>query len=135
MSYNVPILNKVMIVGNVVSDPRISLTTVNKIKVANFRIVSCKKLRTKIANTKEEPCYVSVVAWLRIAEMCENNLKRGDKVFIEGSLQSRELSDTKMSVVEILADHIQILTPKKIVVENSQTTFKDNQDNESNTGS
>jgi single-stranded DNA-binding protein len=52
---------------------------------------------------------------MRLAEICEMNLERGDKVYIEGSLQSKSLNDNKMSIVEILAERIQILTPKKIV--------------------
>lgn len=112
--FNAPMLNKIMIVGNVINDPRISMTASNKIKVANFRIACVRKFRPKSGILKEETCYVSVTAWLGLAEICENNLKKSDKVYIEGSLQSKQLNDSKMSVVEILADRIQILTPKKI---------------------
>lgn len=128
--YSAPMLNKVLIVGNVVSEPRISLTTENKMKVANFRVACSRKFRTKTSGLKEEFCYISIVAWMPIAAICEKNLKKGDKVFIEGSLQNREFAETKMSVVEILAERIQILTPKKIFVEdnvdkeNSTSTLK-----------
>ena len=122
--FNVPMLNKVMITANVINDPRISLTNESKNKVANFRIGSNRKFRTKGGNLKEETCYISVTAWLKLAEICENNLKKGDKVYIEGSLQSKQLSDSKMSVVEILADHIQILTPKKIISNVQETKLE-----------
>lgn len=121
MSYSAPMLNKVLIVGNVVCDPRVSLTNGNKVKVANFRIACVRKFRTKSEGSKEETCYVSVAAWLRLADLCENNLKTGDKVLIEGSLQSREINESKNSVVEILAERIQILTPKKIVVNKDES--------------
>lgn len=124
--YSAPMLNKVLIVGNVVSEPRVSLTTANKMKVANFRIACSRKFRTKTAGLREEYCYVSIVAWMRVAVVCEKNLKKGDKVFVEGSLQSREFSDTKMSVVEILADRIQILTPKKIIVDSEEQNEEQN---------
>jgi single-strand DNA-binding protein len=114
-SYNVPMLNKVFIIGTVVNNPRISLTNHNNNKVANFRIACVRKFRTKNGILKEEVCYISVTCWLRLAEICEKNLVQGDKVYIEGSLQSKQLHDSKMSVVEILADRIQILTLKKIV--------------------
>ena len=113
--FNAPTINKTIITGNVVNDPRVSVTHGNKIKVVNFRIASSRKFRTKTGSLKEEVCYVSVTAWLRLAEICENNLKRGDKVYIEGSLQSKLLNDSKMTIVEILAERIQILTPKKII--------------------
>jgi single-strand DNA-binding protein len=112
--FNAPMINKVIIVGIVVSTPRICSTNVNKIKVTNFRIACSKKFRTKNGVLKEEVCYISVTAWLKLAEICEKNLVQGDKVYVEGSLQSKQLSDSKMTVVEILADRIQILTPKKI---------------------
>jgi single-strand DNA-binding protein len=118
--YNTPTLNKVMIVGNVVSDPRISATNEAKVKVANFRIACNRKFRTKSGVLKEEVCFVSVTAWLKLAEICEQNLRKGDRVYVEGSLQSKTLSDGKTSVVEILAERIQILTPKKIVQLDSQ---------------
>jgi single-strand DNA-binding protein len=115
MSFNVPMINKVMIVGDVVSEPRISLTNSNKIKVANFRIASNRKFRTKSGVFKEENCYVTITVWQKLAEICENNLKQGDKVYVEGSLQSKQLNDSKMTIVEILAERIEILTAKKIV--------------------
>ncbi|MDD5649345.1 MAG: single-stranded DNA-binding protein [Candidatus Nanoarchaeia archaeon] len=116
MSFNVPTINKISITGTVISDPHIGLTNDKKNDVVNFRIASCKKFRTN-EGLKEEYCYVSVTAWLKLANLCKNNLKKNDKVYIEGSLQSRELKDSKTSIVEILADRIQILTPKKIVIE------------------
>lgn len=118
--FSAPIINNVMIAGNVVCEPRISITHGNKIKVANFRIASSRKFRHKSGELHEESCYVSVTAWLQLAELCERNLEKGDKVYIEGSLQNRQISDSKMSVVEILADRIQILTPKKIIVEETE---------------
>lgn len=123
--YNSPMLNRVFIVGSVVNDPRISVTNGNKIKVANFRIACSRKFRTKNGLLKEETCYVNVTAWLRLAEICEMNLVRGDKVYIEGSLQSKHVNDNKLTIVEILAERIQILTPKKIV---SPGFFDNNKD-------
>lgn len=112
--FNVPMINKVAITGIVVNDIKINFTTEKKVKVANFRIAAERKFRSK-GLIKKEFCYVSVTAWLKLADICEQNLKRGDAVYIEGSLQSKQLSEEKMSFIEILADQIQILTPKKII--------------------
>lgn len=119
-NFNVPMLNKVMIVANVANDPKISLTNGNKIKVANFRIVCVRKFRLKSGNLKEETSYVNVTAWMKLAEICENNLQRGDKVYIEGSIQSKQISNSQYSVVGILAERIQILSQKKIIVDRDQ---------------
>jgi single-strand DNA-binding protein len=114
-NYSAPMVNKVMIVGTVVCAPQINLTKGNKVKVANFRIACGRKFRTK-EELKEEYCYVSVTAWLNLAILCEQNLVKGDKVYIEGSLQNRQIKDSEISIVEIRADKIQILTPKKVFI-------------------
>jgi len=125
LHFSAPIINKVIIVGNVVNDPRVSTTIINKIKVANFRIACTRRFKTRLGAQKEETCFVSVTAWTNLAEICEHNLVRGDKVFIEGSLQSKQLNDSTMSTVEILADRIQILTPKKIVTNLQEVQERD----------
>ena len=96
------------------------MTNGNKIKVANFRIVCVRKFRLKSGNLKEETSYVNVTAWMKLAEICENNLQRGDKVYIEGSIQSKQISNSQYSVVGILAERIQILSQKKIIVDRDQ---------------
>jgi len=98
-----------------VCEPKVSLTNENKIKVVNFRIACSRKFRSKNGSLKEETCFVSITAWTKLAEMCENNLKNKDIVYVEGSLQSKNLNDSKITSVEILADKIQILTPKNII--------------------
>jgi len=117
--FNVPMINKVIITGVVLNDPKISLTIENKLKVANFKIVNERKFRLKSGQLKDDNCYVSVIAWFRLAEICERNLKRGDKIYVEGSLQSKQLIDKqnqekRITFIEIVADRIQILTPKRI---------------------
>jgi len=118
--YNTPNLNRVMIVGTVANDPKTSLTNESKTKVCNFKIVSTRKFRVK-NHVKEEPCFINVVAWIKLAELCENNLVKGDKVFVEGMLQSKlkqipNSPDSKVNLIEILAERIQILTSKKIII-------------------
>jgi len=117
--FNVPMINKVIITGVVLNDPKISLTIENKLKVANFKIVNERKFRLKSGQLKDDNCFVSITAWFRLADICERNLKKGDKVYIEGSLQSKQLIDKqnpekKITFIEIVADRIQILTPKRI---------------------
>lgn len=118
--FNAPTINKVMIVGSLVCDPKINPTHRNKLKVANLRIASGRKIKTN-GGLKEDYCYVNITAWLRLADVCEN-LKQGDKIYVEGSLQSRQLNDSKMSFVEIVADRIQVLTPKKIIINHEQNS-------------
>jgi single-strand DNA-binding protein len=100
-------------------DPIINITNETKAKVSNFRIACNRKFRTKSGTLKEEVCFISVTAWLKLAEICEQNLKKSDRVYVEGSLQSKTLPNGA-SIVEILAERIQIFTPKKINTLSSQ---------------
>ena len=53
-----------------------------------------------------------MVVWARLAEICNEYLKKGSPVFIEGRLQSRswEAQDgTKRSSVEVIAQNVQFL--------------------------
>lgn len=115
--FNVPMINELRITGTVVNNPRVDKTKGNNSKVVNFRIANTRKFRTRDGSLKSETTYASVTAWTKLAEICEINLEKGDKVYIKGSLQSKQLADNKMSVLEILAEKIQILTPKKIFVD------------------
>lgn len=129
-TYSAPMINKVMIVGNVVCAPQVNFTKGNKIKVANFRIACGRKFRTK-EELKEEYCYISVTAWLNLATLCEQNLVKGDKVYIEGSLQNRQIKDSELSIVEIRADKIQILTSKKVFIREEGFELEENKDDRS----
>jgi single-strand DNA-binding protein len=128
--FNTPNINKVMMVGNVVSNPHVSVTNETQAKVCNFRIVSNRKYRTKANVLKDEACFINVTAWLRLAEICERNLEKGDRVYVEGLLQSKTLADGRTSVIEILAEKVQILTSKRIMTE--ETYDKENTEEESN---
>ena len=109
-----PILNKVMIVGNLVKDPELRYTSTG-VPVVNFKIASNKRFKDGLGNHKEDVCYIGIVAWQRLAESCSLFLKKGSAVLIEGELRSRlkENDDgTKRSFVEIKALQVQFLDKK-----------------------
>ena len=110
--YRLPAFNKVFIVGNLTKDPDLNLTTKN-IPVANFRIASSRKFKAANGDRKEEVCYVNVTAWLKLAEACKDKLRKGDSVFVEGRLQSKNWTDSKgeaKNSIEILAERVQFLS-------------------------
>ena len=62
---------------------------------------------------KEEATFVRVVTWDKRAEVCNEYLKKGSPVCIEGRLQSRswEAQDgTKRSTIEVIANSVQFLS-------------------------
>jgi single-strand DNA-binding protein len=87
-------VNKVILVGNVGSDPEIK-TFNNGGKVANFSLATTEKWRDK--KTQE---YVSKTEWTKISvfseglvSVIERYVKKGVKLYIEGRLQTRKWTD------------------------------------------
>ncbi|MBN2357674.1 single-stranded DNA-binding protein [candidate division KSB1 bacterium] len=109
-----PDINNVLIAGNLTSDP-IFRKTANGTSVINFYIASNRKYRDNSGIWRENICYVGVVAWHRLAEACNDVLKRGCSVLIDGELQSRNWHNddgTTRNVVELRARRIQFLDRK-----------------------
>ena len=87
-------LNKVMIIGNLGADPEVR-TFQNGGKVCNLRIAtseSWKDKNTGERRDKTEWHSVSIFAE-GLVRICEQYLKKGSKIFVEGSLQTRKWQD------------------------------------------
>src|SRR3989338_8814532 len=103
--------NKVLILGNLTRDPELRYIPSGQ-AVTSFTVAVN---RTYLANTgekKEEVSFIRVVVWGRHGEVCNEYLKKGSSVFVEGRLQSRswEAQDgTKRSTVEVVALTVQFL--------------------------
>ena len=87
-------LNKVMLIGNLGADPEIR-TFGNGGKVCNLRIATSDTWRDKSTGERREKTEWHTVAIFSegLVRVCEQYLKKGSKVFIEGSLQTRKWQD------------------------------------------
>ena len=103
-------LNRVLMIGNLTKDPELRYTP-SGTAVANLRIAVNSTYKDQSGNKKEETCFVTVVVWSKQAETCNQYLKKGRPVFIEGRLISRswEAEGKTRSVMEIRADRVQFL--------------------------
>ncbi|MCX5681822.1 MAG: single-stranded DNA-binding protein [Candidatus Omnitrophica bacterium] len=105
-------LNKVFLIGNLTKDPELRYTP-NGIAVVNLRIAVNRRFRDRASGElKEETCFITVTAWDKQAEACNQYLKKGSPIFVEGTLQSRswETSDKqKRSTIEVRAERVQFL--------------------------
>ncbi len=113
-----PHLNRVLIVGNLTRDPELRYTSTG-VPVANFKIASNKKYKDEAGCSKEDVCFIGIVAWQKLAESCNKYLKKGSAVMVEGELRSRfkENDDgTKRNLIEIRAFQIQFLDKKSETV-------------------
>jgi single-strand DNA-binding protein len=87
-------LNKVMIIGNLGNDPDIR-TMQNGGKVCNLSIATSDSWKDKNTGERREKTewHRVVVFNEGIVRVCENYLKKGSKVFIEGSIETRKWTD------------------------------------------
>ena len=81
-------LNKVMIIGNVGSEPEMRFTP-NGNPVTSFRVATNRVYNTVDGERKEETEWFTVVAWGRLAEQCNQFLVKGQRVYTEGRLHTR----------------------------------------------
>ena len=85
-------MNKAMVIGNLGNDPEIRYTQ-SEIPVATFSVASIERWKDSNGNKQERTEWHRVVAWRRLAEVCGEHLHKGDKVFIEGKMQTRKWED------------------------------------------
>ena len=81
-------LNKVMIIGNVGSEPEMRFTP-NGNPVTSFRVATNWMYTTADGERKQETEWFTVVAWNKLAEQCNQFLTKGRLVYAEGRLRTR----------------------------------------------
>ena len=81
-------LNKVMIIGNLGSEPEMRFTP-NGNPVTSFRVATNWVYTTPEGERKQETEWFTVVAWNRLAENCNQFLTKGQRVYAEGRLRTR----------------------------------------------
>ena len=104
-------LNKVLLIGNLTKDPELRYTP-NGTAVANLRLAVNRKFKDRNGELKEETCFITVTAWDKQAEICNQYLQRGRAIFVEGLLQSRSWDTPegqKRSAIDVRAERVQFL--------------------------
>lgn len=85
-------VNKVILVGNLGQDPELRYTG-SGTAVCNLRLATTESYKDSNGEWVEKTEWHSVVAWARLAEICNEYLKKGSQVYFEGSLQTRSWDD------------------------------------------
>jgi len=104
-------LNKVLLIGNVGTDPEMRFTP-NGNPVTSFRIATNRVYTTSEGERKQETEWFTIVTWRKLAESCNQFLTKGQRVYVEGSLRTRiwEGQDgQKRSRVEVVANRVLFL--------------------------
>lgn len=86
-------INKVILIGNLGQDPEIRTTT-NGTKVANLSVATSERWKDKNSGeAKEKTEWHRVVVFGNLAGVLESFARKGSKVYLEGSLQTRKWTD------------------------------------------
>src|SRR3954470_16996677 len=99
--------NHVVFIGNVGRDPE-ERTVNGDVKVCDFSLAVD-------AGKDQEPLWLSVSAWRKLAELAKTYVHKGDALLVSGKLSVRKYtdkSDVERTAVEVTADDIVFLTPK-----------------------
>jgi len=85
-------LNKVMLIGNLTRDPEIRYTP-NGTAVCSFGMATNRSWKDANGEIKESAEFHNIVAWAKMAEICNQILAKGMKVYVEGSISTRSWED------------------------------------------
>jgi single-strand DNA-binding protein len=104
-------INKVILIGNLGKDPDV-MTFENGVKRANIAVATNESYKDKEGNWVEQTEWHNVVGWRWLAE---RNLVKGDMVYIEGKLKTRnyDKDGVKHYITEVVADKITRITPRQ----------------------
>ena len=82
-----PALNRIQLIGRLGKDPESKFTPTGK-KVAHFSIAISNRWKSSEGESREYTEWVNVEAWSRLGEVCQEYLKKGSLVYIDGRLKT-----------------------------------------------
>ncbi len=103
--------NRVFLVGNLTKDPELRYTPQGT-AVTTLRIAVNTPFKNKNGESKSDTCFINVVVWGQMAEVCNQYLSKGRGIFVEGRLQSRSWQNNEgkqRSTIEVRATRVQFM--------------------------
>jgi single-strand DNA-binding protein len=109
-------VNKVILLGNVGKDPEIR-STAGGTKVASFSLATTERQKDASGNWTDRTEWHSLVAFNKLADIVESYVKKGNKLFIEGSLRTNSWEDketkAKRYKTEIIVNDLSLLSGRE----------------------
>jgi single-strand DNA-binding protein len=105
-------VNKAILVGRLGRDPETRYTSGGQ-AVANFTLATDETFKDRSGERQKRTEWHRIVLWGKLAEIAQQYLKKGQLVYIEGRIQSRQWEDKrdgqKKSTTEIVANVMRML--------------------------
>ena len=111
-------VNKVILVGNLTRNPELRHTT-NKKAVCVMGLATNRNWTDENGEKHEEPEYHRLVAFDKLAETCNQYLRKGRKIYAEGRLQTRSYTGEdgiEKHATEVVLERMEMLdsTPQDV---------------------
>lgn len=103
-------INKALIAGRLTKDPVVR-TTPSGQQVATFSVATSQTWKDKQGQKQEKASFHNIVVWGRLAEISGQYLTKGQEVFIEGRLETRDYTGKdgiKRYITEIIGNNMQM---------------------------
>lgn len=106
-------VNKAILIGRVGKDPEVKHLD-GGTAVANFSLATSEKYKNKSGEMVENTEWHNIVLWRQLAELTEKYVHKGDQLYLEGKITTRnyDKDGTKHYVTEIVADQMRFLSSK-----------------------
>ena len=108
-------LNKVILVGHLGQDPKISYAQ-SGLPIANMRLATSERIRDKDGQYTERTDWHTIVTFDKQADFCGKYLAKGSLILVEGRLQTRKWQDKEGQdrySTEVVAQRVQALGPRQ----------------------
>lgn len=115
-------MNKPQLIGNLGKDPEMKYTQ-GGTPVASFSVAVSRSYSGTDGQQKEDTEWFRIVAWQKLAEQCNEYLRKGSRVYIEGRLRTREWQGQDghpQRSVEVVASEMIMLDSRQLAAIVSQ---------------
>ena len=104
-------VNKVVLIGNLGADPEVRFTP-SGVQVVSATLATSEGWNDKNGERQERTEWHRLVLWRKLAEIADQYLKKGSKIYVEGKLQTRSWDDQKghkRYVTEVVVNNLEML--------------------------
>jgi single-strand DNA-binding protein len=108
-------LNRVTLIGQLGRAPEMRYTPTGK-PVTSFSIVTRYSWISSNSERHDQTDWFNVVAWGNLAEVCKAHLKKGQRVYVEGRMKTRQwqgADDAPRAWAEVIAQNVIPLGPER----------------------
>lgn len=108
-----PALNRVQLIGRLGKNPEGRFTPTGK-QVTHFSLAVSNRWKSKEGETKEYTEWINIEAWGRLGEVCQEYLKKGSLIYLEGRLKTDKYEEGGESrfYTKVVALAVQFLDKK-----------------------